>query len=70
MGVHKASFVVWGVAFALHVLAYVLRLPGLLADERRERLAGRALRVALVAGSVAIGVAIAAITVHLDLDLD
>jgi hypothetical protein len=69
VGVHKASFVVWGVAFGLHVLAYVLRLPGLLAGERRERVAGVALRYALVALSIGVGVAIAAATVHLDIDL-
>jgi hypothetical protein len=70
VGVHKASFVVWGVAFALHVLAYVLRLPGLLADDRRGRVAGRAVRYGLVIASIAIGVAIAAATVHLDIDID
>jgi hypothetical protein len=32
---HKASFIVWFCAMAIHVLAYVPRLPGLLAAEAR-----------------------------------
>jgi hypothetical protein len=40
---HKASFVVWGPVFAIHVLAYVWRLPGLVlrtAGAQRLALAG------------------------------
>ena len=32
---HKASFILWFCAMAIHVLAYVPRLPGLLAAEAR-----------------------------------
>ena len=38
LGLHKASFVIWGGAFAIHVLAYALRVPGLVgADWGRGR---------------------------------
>src|SRR4051794_34893846 len=30
VGLHKASFVVWSGAFGLHILAHMLRLPGLI----------------------------------------
>ena len=53
VGLHKASFIVWFGAAAVHVLAHVLKLPRLL----RARAAGAGLRVALVAGAVAAGVA-------------
>jgi len=48
---HKASFIVWFGAAAVHVLVHVWKLPKLL----RERAAGRALRMTLVAGAVAVG---------------
>jgi len=35
MLLHKASFILWFCAMAIHVLAYVPRLPGLLAAEAR-----------------------------------
>jgi hypothetical protein len=31
LGLHKTSFVVWGIAFGVHVLAHVLELPRLVA---------------------------------------
>ena len=43
LGLHKASFVVWGLAFAVHFLAHVLKLPPLLAGDwwHSDKLAGR-----------------------------
>jgi hypothetical protein len=61
LGLHKASFVVWGVAFALHVLVYALRVPRLVrADWRRaSRTTGAALRVGILAVSLVLGLTIA-----------
>jgi len=60
LGLHKVSFVVWGIAFGIHVLAHVLKLPPLVALDwqGRDRLGGRRVRqlllaVALVSGVVA-----------------
>jgi hypothetical protein len=57
LGLHKASFIVWGGALALHVLVYALRVPRLVAADwaRNRRTPGAALRTgtlgfALVAG--------------------
>jgi hypothetical protein len=64
LGLHKASFVVWGLAFGVHVLAHLTKLSPLVGVDwwRADRLGGRRLRqyalaLALVAGLV---VAIAA----------
>src|SRR5947208_401433 len=54
VGLHKASFVVWLGAAALHVLAHLLPLPRLW----RLRPPGLALRAALVAASVIAGAAL------------
>jgi len=61
LGLHKASFVVWGIAFGLHVLAHVLELPRLLAVDwwRGDRLGGRRLRQSVVALSLVAGVVVA-----------
>jgi hypothetical protein len=53
---HVISFLVWLPALALHLLAHVRRVPGLIADEWRAR--GRGLRLgvslsALIAGAAA-----------------
>jgi hypothetical protein len=48
---HKASFIVWFGATAVHVLMHAWKLPQLL----RTPAAGTALRVTLVAGAVAVG---------------
>ena len=58
VGLHKASFLVWVGAASLHVLAHLLRLPRLW----RLRPPGLALRVTLVAASVAAGAALATAT--------
>jgi hypothetical protein len=85
---HKASFVIWFCAMAIHVLAYLPRLPRLLASEARgaaagevkgpaprpggrggsratAALGGRGLRLALLVASLAAGLVIAVLTVHL-----
>ena len=58
VGLHKASFIVWFGAAAVHVLAHATKLPRLL----RARAAGAGLRIALVAGAVAAGVLLAVVT--------
>ena len=58
VGLHKASFIVWFGAAAVHVLAHVLKLPRLL----RARAAGAGLRVALVVGALTAGAVIAVAT--------
>ena len=60
---HKASFVLWAAVMAVHVLAYIWRLPRLIrADMSRRRPGqpgGAALRWALLALSLGAGTAIA-----------
>jgi len=70
LGLHKASFVVWLVVTAIHVLAHMRRLPGLvLADWRgrampREReVRGTFWRQVLLAGSLVAGAILAIATV-------
>jgi hypothetical protein len=58
VGLHKASFIVWVGATALHVLAHALELPRLL----RARVPGLARRLALVAGAVMAGAVLATAT--------
>jgi hypothetical protein len=55
LGVHKASFVAWGVLFGLHVLVYLPRLPRLVFA--RGRTLGTS--AALIAGSLLAGAALA-----------
>jgi hypothetical protein len=59
LGLHKASFLVWFFAFVVHVLAYALRVPGLVAADwgRGNTTSGAgfrygALALALVAGLI------------------
>ena len=60
---HKASFIVWGVVFAVHFLAYLPRvLRSLRADwgvARRAQVPGGSLRAALLAAALGGGVALA-----------
>lgn len=67
LGLHKASFAVWLVAMAAHVLAHLFRVPRLAsADWRRdEPLPGSSLRRWLLAGSLVTGLILAVATVHL-----
>jgi hypothetical protein len=58
VGLHKASFIVWVGATGVHVLAHVLKLPGLL----RARVPGVGLRVGLAAGAVLAGAVLATVT--------
>jgi hypothetical protein len=67
---HKASFVLWFGVMTIHVVAYAPRLPRLLLGGQfrgraRAALGGRAARWLLLAGSVAGGLIIAALTLHL-----
>lgn len=55
LGLHKVSFVVWGVAFGVHVLGHLAKLPPLI----RDRAAGYSLRRYLLALSVVSGVVVA-----------
>jgi hypothetical protein len=54
---HKVSFIVWGVFFGVHFLAYLPRLVRTL--PRARRTAGGGLRTALLAASAGGGVALA-----------
>ncbi|HKB94581.1 MAG TPA: hypothetical protein VKC62_10155 [Gaiellaceae bacterium] len=56
LGLHKASFVVWLAATAVHVLAYVWRVPRLALAARSPWL--------LVAGVIAVGAVLAGATVR------
>lgn len=85
---HKAAFILWFAAMAIHVLAYAPRVPRLLYAEARgaalpqggalpsaasglpstqatRRLAGRGVRLSLLIASLAAGLVIALLTVHL-----
>jgi hypothetical protein len=78
---HKASFILWFGAMAIHVLAYLPRLPRLLYAEARGTavpqaggrpapraarfLGGRGVRLSLLIASLATGLVIALLTVHL-----
>jgi hypothetical protein len=74
LGLHKATFVLWAVVMAVHVLAYARRLPRLIGpdmrgvvgrDPAREVLAGRPERWLLLAASIVIGLVIAVLTLRL-----
>lgn len=64
--VHRDVFVVWFVILAVHVLAYMWQVPGILRRDvsqrrsyRRVNPGGRLLRLWLVSGSIVAGVALA-----------
>jgi hypothetical protein len=61
LGLHKASFVVWSVAFGIHFLAHVLKLPQLVAFDwwRPDALGGRRLRQYLLATALVAGLVVA-----------
>jgi hypothetical protein len=62
---HKVSFIVWGVLFAVHFLSYLPRLLRSLASDwtaaRRREVPGSELRAMLVATALGAGVALALI---------
>jgi hypothetical protein len=71
---HKATFVLWFGVMAIHVLAYIGRLPRLIGtdvpllaahDRTLTILAGRPTRWLLLAASIAGGLVIALLTLHL-----
>ena len=66
LGLHKASFAVWFFAMSVHVLAYVLRLPGLVRADWRSsgRENGGYLRGGLLAGSLIAGLTLALFTLQ------
>ena len=61
--IHKVSFIVWGVIFAVHFLAYAPRVVRVLRDRwsaaRREAVPGAGLRGLLVAATLGGGAALA-----------
>jgi hypothetical protein len=61
LGLHQASFFVWLGAFGVHVLAYALRVPGLVAADwgRGPRTSGAALRFGIVALALLVGLTVA-----------
>jgi hypothetical protein len=59
--VHRISFIAWLFFIVIHVLAYVPRLPRLLAAGARDR----GIRLALLVASLLGGLVIALLTVHL-----
>ena len=67
VGLHKTSFIVWGVVTGVHVLAYAVRLPRLAGADwkRATRLPSARGRLALVAGSLGLGALFAAASFHL-----
>jgi len=66
LGLHKACFVVWLVVTGIHVLAYLLKLPGLVAADWRSpsRTAAAGLRLVVIAGALGVGLLLAATTVR------
>jgi hypothetical protein len=61
LGLHQASFFVWLAAFGVHVLAYALRVRGLVAADlgRGPRASGAALRFGAVAFALLVGLTVA-----------
>jgi hypothetical protein len=67
MAVHRLSFFVWLAAMSLHVLGHARGLRDAIVAEylRRPRLQGTGVRAAAVGLSLAFGVGLAAVTLHL-----
>jgi hypothetical protein len=61
--IHKVTFIVWGVVFAVHFLAYIPRMLRSLGSDwtitSRRKLPGSGLRLGLLIASVASGAALA-----------
>jgi hypothetical protein len=68
LGLHKASFVIWLGVTAIHVLAHLRRLPGLVAADwgggEATAPAGSFTRRALIAGALVAGAVLATVTVR------
>ncbi len=67
LGLHKVSFVVWGIATGIHVLAYLWRLPTLATADWRSgarAVAGSFARRLLLAGVLVAGAILALATVR------
>jgi hypothetical protein len=66
---HKVSFVLWFGVMTIHVCAYAPRLPRLLRRDRRRAspatAPGGAARYLALAAALAVGVLVAAVTMHL-----
>jgi len=58
VSLHQASFIAWVVATSLHVLGHLLDLPRAL----RRRVPGLAARVAMIGSALALGLAVATLT--------
>jgi hypothetical protein len=56
---HQLSFIVWGVVFAVHLLAYLPRMVRALRAARREAVPGAGFRGMLVAAAIGGGAALA-----------
>jgi hypothetical protein len=67
LGLHKASFVVWGLAFGVHVLAHLAKLPPLVVPDwiRGDSLGGRRLRSYVLATTLVAGLVLAVAAVPL-----
>jgi hypothetical protein len=70
MFLHKASFVLWFGVMTIHVLNYAPRLPGMLGARTEHGGRGVAVpggpgRWVLLAASLAVGVGVAALTMHM-----
>ena len=59
VGLHKASFIVWFGAMAVHVLGHVLELPGQVRADREHDLPGARLRSFLLAAALVLGAVVA-----------
>jgi len=62
--IHKASFILWLIVAAIHILYYLARIPRILRGEvrpsgrRRRSVANRGLRFAALAGALVVGVGV------------
>jgi hypothetical protein len=61
LGLHKASFIVWGIAFGVHVLGHLTELPRLVGVDwwRADQLGGRRLRQYVLAFALVTGLVVA-----------
>jgi len=66
VGLHKDAFVVWLVVTGIHVLAYLPRLPRLVAGDWRggNAVGGSLARKALLAGALVVGAILALVTIR------